>query len=343
MSKGPERLAAVARAVQPTLHERLAAASDELVQGLADAHRLVPWEAELIVGRIQRQLRALVDERFVVGGGPPVWVEERREQPLEAIVATWRWLRSGRQVRLSAAHGAGEAGLRFLESLGDVLGEEVLQRDDTLVGDPRGHERVGVEPASERVALVQPDADEELAAYLLGRVCLRRTGFDPRGVHRVVVAGKHETMERHLRRVFVGTRMGPPSDHGAFAGPVDEAQAEAYDETLRIWAARNGVRTIVEGARLQHAGADQAIFLAPSLVKTEGLQHLDAPTDGPLLVLHEVPEDQAESALAELAGDRPRLRLGEAPRGVTPGPEDRQFGGALLLERLPPGLPDPRP
>lgn len=342
----PERLAAAARALQRSLLELVALRADELAEALAEELGMVPWDREQLLGRVQRDLRALVERRFAKLGGDPVRVVERRRQPLECVAATWEQLRRGRKVAVEAEPGATTAGLTLLAEIAQTLGEEwlmVAKPDAERSRTTAQWEERGVDVARTRVAYVQPDADPELAAYVIARACLRRTGFDPRAVHHVVVAGSRAPLERHLRRLWVGARMGSAADHSAFAGPVSEDQARRYEDDLAGLSGLASVETIVSGDRLEHPGAG-GICLAPALfaVESASLDALDL--EGPILVLHDCGSEVGERELERLAPPgHGRIHIGKPPRHTTLGPDDRRYEGALLLERIPPGLPKPRP
>jgi hypothetical protein len=237
---------------------------------------------------------------------------------------------------------------RIFSELSELLGRELLE-----VSPPGEFEHahrewrtIGVEPRRERVALVQADADRELAAYVLARACLRRTGFDPRVVHRVLVVGPAERLERTLRRLWVGARMGPVDDQQAFAGPVNEDRAERYLAVEAAWCAAEGVQSLCAGGRLQKAGDARLCFIAPALLRAplETANPLPNPL-GPMLILHPITEAaEADAQLEHLSSaGQGRLRFGSKPRQITLRSDDRQLHGALLVERLPPGLPEPRP
>jgi hypothetical protein len=164
-------------------------------------------------------------------------------------------------------------------------------------------------------------------------------------VHHVFVVGPIERLERTLRRLWVGARMGRVEDPTAFAGPVSPQQAEAYSEAERQWRAHAGVRVLCPGARLDRAEAnlEGRVFLAPALLRCDvgPVPELECP--GPILVLHPVVAESAEAELARFSEPGGRLRFGTGGRGTSDHPEDRRFRGALLTERLPWGLPEPRP
>ncbi|MFO7564151.1 MAG: hypothetical protein R6X02_16010 [Enhygromyxa sp.] len=350
----PERLAAASRLLQTELFEAIALASDGIADDLAERLGMVAWEREEQIGLAQRRLLELRERRFHRYGGEPVRVRELREQPLEAFELAWRALRRGRQVHVESEAGACPAVYRILGEMAELLGGGLFV---SAPGELE-HERVewpliGVRPRLDRIALIQADADRELAAYLLARACLRRTGFDPRVVHRVIVVGPSDRLERNLRRLWVGATMGPVDDERAFAGPVDEQRAAQFLTAEAAWRAREGVTTICPGGRLERADALGQIFLAPALVRSPTITDDALPLDeppllGPLLVIHPVagddPERRGEALLEQLTSrGHGRLRFGVKPRGVVLHREDRQIHGALLVERLPPGLPEPRP
>lgn len=351
----PSRIAAASRAVGHELLEAIALAADSLADDLAERLGMVAWEREDQIGMAQRRLLTLRERRFHRYGGEPALVRELREQPLEAIELAWRALRRGRRVHVESEADACPGVFRILREMSDLLGDELLSVSPPGVLDhpQAGWQGIGVRQRRERVALIQPDADHELAAYVLARACLRRTGFDPRVVHRVIVVGPSERLERNLRRLWVGTQMGPVDDEHAFAGPVDERRAQQFLVDEAAWRAREQVTTICPGGRLRRANAPGQTFLAPALVRAR-IHDGELPTDepalrGPILVVYPV----GGGGDADVRGERvldhfaPRghghLRFGSKPRELTLRRGDRQVHGALLVERLPPGLPEPRP
>ena len=264
--------------------------------------------------------------------------------------------------------------VRVLREMAELLGDGLsVTPPGVLEHEHSDWTQIGVRPRHDRVALVQADADRELAAYVLARACLRRTGHDPRVVHRVIVVGPTERLERSLRRLWVGARMGPVDDERAFAGPVDDARAAAFLAAEAEWRAHPGITTICPGGRLERADSPGHVFLAPALFRGPTIDDdafaplADEPElVGPMLVVYPVVaattgtigsqagvqatpavdevERRAEALLDALA---PRghghLRFGVKPREVVLRHDDRQIDGALLVERLAPGLPEPRP
>ncbi|PRQ08506.1 hypothetical protein [Enhygromyxa salina] len=351
----PERIAAVSRALGHELLEAVALAADSLAEDLAERLGMVAWEREDQIGTAQRRLLALRERRFHRYGGEPALVRELREQPLEALELAWRALRRGRRVHVESEPDACPGVSRILQEMADLLGEALLSVSPPGVLDHEhaSWQQIGVRQRLERVALIQRDADHELAAYVLARACLRRTGFDPRVVHRVIVVGPSERLERNLRRLWVGTQMGPVDDEHAFAGPVDEPRSHQFLVDDAAWQARDRVTTICPGGRLRRANAPGLAFLAPALFRVripdDQLPTDEPPLHGPILVIYPVGNDPTAETRAErlLQHFAPRghghLRFGSKPRDLTLRRSDRQVHGALLVERLPPGLPEPRP
>lgn len=350
-----EAIAAAARSLQATLLESIALRADDLADDLAARLGMVAWEREEQIGAAQRRLQALDAKPARAGlDAGPCRVTELREQPLEALDLAWRALRRGRRVHVESEADACPGVFEILRETAELIGAAALSVSPPGVVEHAGAAwpSIGVVPHHERVALVQVDADRELAAYVLARACLRRTGFDPRVVHRVIVAGPAERLERNLRRLWVGARMGRVDDEHAFAGPVDERRAARFYAAERAWREHEGVTTLCPGGRLQRADAGNVHFLAPALfrapVEAEQLAS-EPPRHGPMLIVYPVGTDEqagarAEALLEQFAGRQlGRLRFGIKPRDVVLRPTDRQLHGALLAERLPPGLPEPRP
>jgi hypothetical protein len=354
----PERLAAASRLLALELLEAIALASDGIADDLAARLGMVAWEREEQIGLAQRRLLELRERRFHRYGGEPVRVRELREQPLEAFELAWRALRRGRRVHVESEAGACPAVFRILREMAELLALEQAGGLSVSAPGVLEHEHadwplIGVRPRHDRVALIQADADPELAAYLLARACLRRTGFDPRVVHRVILVGSGERLERNLRRLWVGACMGPVEDERAFAGPVDEPRAERFLAAEAAWREHPGVTTTCPGGRLERSDATGQCFLAPALFRAPMIVDDSRPHDepdvvGPMLIVYPVGGTEAEAraeALLEHYAPRGhgRLRFGTKPRELVLRHEDRQIHGALLVERLPPGLPEPRP
>jgi hypothetical protein len=356
----PERLAAASRLLQTELFEAIALASDGIADDLGERLGMVAWEREEQIGVAQRRLLELRERRFHRYGGEPVRVRELREQPLEAFELAWRALRRGREVHVESEADACPAVYRILRELAELLeGGLRVSPPGQFDHAQRDWPLIGVRPRQGRVALIQADADRELAAYVLARACLRRTGYDPRVVHRVLVVGPLDRLERNLRRLWVGARMGPVTDERAFAGPVDEPRAAAFLASEAAWRAREGVSCLCPGGLLERADAPGLCFLAPALVRvpalddaSQGSSPEDLPPEpelvGPILALYPITGAAAAAhseALLEHLSPRGHghLRFGAKPRNVVLQHDDRQIHGALLVERLAPGLPEPRP
>jgi hypothetical protein len=201
---------------------------------------------------------------------------------------------------------------------------------------------VGVAPAQPRVALLEADADPELAAYVLARSCLRRSGADPRGVRRVFVVGNMPRLERHLYNIWVGARFGPAEDPGSFAGPLDEPTAARFLQSQERLTGDRDVEVLCPGGVLERSG-DPGHYVAPALYKARFPGPTNVPS-GPALVLLVCSRDEAWHAF-DAAGTEgaERLQVGGGLPGRDHDPAIRRIRGALLTERLPPGLPDPRP
>lgn len=358
-----QRIAAAARGLGPELSERLARYADALADALARQHELVAWDREQLVGQVQTRIFALRKQRVRELDGTPVRIVERRRQPLESIGEVWQALLQGRCVRLEHEPGACSAAIDLLRGMSHALGEGVLsiaeapwaeapsqpdpESTSEMSGavletgeDPSIWPVVGVLPPGPRVALIEAAADRELAAFVLARAALRRTGTDPRAVKRAYVMGAVDRFQRHLQRLWVGANMGPASDPESFAGPVDAATRDAFLDAHAAWQDHDGVRVWVGGGVLERTG-DQGIYLAPAVFATDWPAP-DLPMVGPMLVVIRCTPDQAMAA-AERAARRSghAIQVGGRPR-TYPG-RIRVIRGALLVERLPPGLPEPRP
>jgi hypothetical protein len=349
----PEQIAAAARSLQASLLDAIALRSDELADELGQRLGMVAWEREEQIGAAQRKLRSLeLKSDRIVRAPTSCRVRELREQPLEALPVAWAALRTGRRVHVEAEADVCTGGLQILRELAELLGPGALtvSAAGRLEHDAASWPSIGVEPHHERVALVQADADRELAAYVLARACLRRSGFDPRVVHRVIVAGPAERLERNLRRLWLGARMGSVDDEHAFAGPVDEARAREFFAAEQAWRAHAEVTTICPGGRLDGVAGVFGQLLAPALLRASPTVLTDMPPlRGPILVIHPLGNEpdapaRAEALLEQIARpEQGRLRFGSKPRELKLRPLDRQLHGALLVERMPPGLPEPRP
>ncbi|MCA9710797.1 MAG: hypothetical protein KDK70_33455, partial [Myxococcales bacterium] len=335
-----QRIAAAARALGPALGEHLTLHADALVDALERQLELAAWDREQLVGQVQLRVAELHRARPSVRPGPPVRVIERRSQPLEAIDTAWSWLRRGRAVRLELEAGACTAVADLLQGLvprlpagGLELGPEV---SDPL---PAGYVEGGVDLPGPRIAVIDADADRELAAYVLARTGLRRSGMDPRGVKRVYVAGELELLERHMRRLWVGVSVGPVADPRSFAGPVSSLGRDRFLAAHERWRHHPDVRVWCPGGVLERTG-DPACYLAPALfVVSWPIPEL--PLAGPMVAVVACAGDaQLREAAREAQQQHGQVvQIGGRP-GRFPG-DVRHVRGALLVERLPPGLPEP--
>lgn len=332
-----------------------------MVDALAQQLQLVAWDREQLVGQVQARVAELHDKRPLVRAGSPVRVVERRLQPLEAIDVAWAWLRRGRRVRLEQEPNACTAAADLLRGMAYRLPAGALEiHEGTTQALPAGYVAGGVDRPQERVAVIDADADRELAAYVLARTGLRRSGLDPRGVKRAFVVGDLDLLERHMRRLWVGVRVGPAEDPESFTGPVPSSLREPFGAAHAQWQAHPGVRAWCPGGVLERTG-ESACYLAPALfcvpwpppeLPLVGPMMVVVACDGVLRLQHVAREAHAASSTTASTlsgiGDRSSspagaqvVQIGGRP-GRIPGTV-RHVRGALLVERLPPGLPEPRP
>lgn len=341
MTPSPQQVAASARAVEGSFLERLAIHADALASSLARSEQLVAWDREQLIGAMQARVRSIAGQRLAVAAEPAVRVIERRGQPLEAIDLAWQHLRRGQRVRLEYEARTCPAVLDLMRGIVPALATGSLRVADApgASEDDALGRFVGVRRPGPRVALIDADADREMAAYVLARTSLRRSGIDPRAVKAAYVCGATDLLQRYLRRLWVGASIGPATDTGSFAGPIDPAVREEFLAACEQWASHQNVQVWCQGAPLQRSG-DDGCYAAPALFFVEG----DAPKlpmVGPMLVVVGCDTDQARAgyAAAHAAGGQ-GVVVGGRP-GRFPGA--RHIRGALLVERLPPGLPEPRP
>lgn len=156
------------------------------------------------------------------------------------------------------------------------------------------------------------------------------------------VVGTMPRLERHLHNIWVGARFGPAEDPGSFAGPLDHPTAEKFLESQQRLMNEADVEVLCSGGVLERSG-DPGHYVAPALYKARFPGPNLAPS-GPVLVLLTCSRDEAWQAF-DAAGSRgaERLQVGGGLLGREHDPTVRRIRGALLTERLPPGLPDPRP
>jgi hypothetical protein len=360
-----ERIAAAARALAAELDMRIALHADAVARSLEREHGLVAWDREQLIGQLQRRLAVLRERRFRELGGPNVRVIERRRQPLESVDLAWTHLRRGRRVRVEHEPGACTAALELLRGMGhalrDAVGADVLEVAERSwdfadaepsasssayrialehPDDPMFWPVVGPRRTAPRVAVVEATADRELAAYVLARAALRRTGADPRNVKLAYVVGLDDRLRRHLQRLWVGATMGPADDPGSFTGPVEASVREAFLAANAAWEADENVEVLCPGCSLERA-ADPQHYLAPALFVVDWPVP-DLPMAGPMLVLVRCDDRQALAGAEAAAREGGQIIALGGKHGRYPG-DVRLIRGALLVERLPPGLPEPRP
>lgn len=365
----PERIAAIARGMSAELSLRVSMYADALAQSLADELQLVAWDREQLIGGLQVRLRTLDEERFSVTERsdretPGVRVIERRRQPLESIDLAWRNLRAGFCVLVEHEMNACSAALELLRGMArafrDQLGAEALQIADVPVRSPLPdpsasasafrlamgiHDPVlwrlaGPAVPGPRIAWIGPHADRELAAYVLARASLRRTGMDPRAVKRAFIVGPTDLLRRHLIRLWVGATMGPASAAGSFAGPVTDEAAEEFLATHEAWSTHPDVECWCPGGELDRADSHER-YLAPALFATSWPAP-DLPATGPLLVVVRCTSAEARAGAITAAREEGQVITIGAEKYDDVG-DVTHIRGALLVERLPPGLPGPRP
>ncbi len=361
----PERIAAAARALGSELRDLVTLYADAVGASLAEQAQMVAWDREQLIGQVQQRLDVLRDQRFRELGETNVRIIERAGQPLESLELVWTNLRQGRRVKLEWEVGACAVVPTLLRPLARVLrstvGAEVLQISATPwtqgeeepsasqmafrvaqnhPDDPTLWPIIGVRRPGPRVAVVEASADRELAAYVLARTSLRRSGTDPRCVKRAYVVESDERFLRHLKRVWVGAVMGPPDDPFSFSGPVAPAVREAFLDAHRAWERVEGADVLVAGGDLARSGAP-GCYLAPALFACDW-PIPEVPIEGPMMVLVRSRIDQARAAVEAATREGGQAVVVGASRSRYPG-DVRHIRGALLVERLPPGLPDPRP
>lgn len=343
-------LAAAARRVFPTFAERLALRADQISAALADELYLVAWDREQLIGAMQARLAAMATRAATAvprGADTKIGarIVERRVQPLEAIELAWECLFAGRRVQLSAEPGACSATTALVADMASLLpaGAVAIAGREPVSGEPpeaAAWPLRGVTPAVARIAWVDATADRELAAYSLARTCLRRSGVDPRAVRIACVAGPTDLLKRHLVRLWVGAQLGPASDPGSFAGPVDEATRDAFVVAQAAWLADERVELWCAGGVLEHAGAS-APFVAPAAFAVDWPPPT-LPMAGPMCCIVRCTEAQGhETIRAAASGGAAVVQIGGRP--LADIGELRHIRGAVLVERLPPGLPEPRP
>lgn len=338
-----EGLAAIARRIYPAFAERLAFRADAVSQALARELMLVGWDREQLIGAMQERLASMTkaasgrnDSRESTGAR----VLELRRQPLEAIEATWECLLRGNPVVFGSEAGACTAAAELIAELAALLPSGALAAVDAAAFAAHAWPLAGVTLARPRIAVIDAAADRELAAYTLARACLRRGGVDPRRVAVAYVVGPTDLLKRQLHRLWVGAQLGPADDPESFAGPVDAATREAFVAAQQAWRADERVQSWCEGGLLEGAH-DDVPLLAPAAFACDW--PLPAhPLVGPMCCVVRCSEEQAQAAIREAVAARVALIVvGGRPLDVPT--EVKHIRGAVLVERLPPGLPEPRP
>jgi hypothetical protein len=359
----PELTADAARRLAAGFAEQLALHADAIADALARELHLVAWDREQLLGSVQSRFAELRARRRPELGGVPERVIEWREQPLEAIDAVWELLLAGRRVALQCAPRACSATRMLLGELAASLPAGALLLDDTPYQPASGSATLSQLSASQRAAMIDErdpttwpvravvracpriaaidvTADRELAAYVLARTCLRRAGTDPRGVRRAFVVGAVDRLQRHLQRLWVGAQLGPATDPSSFAGPVDADVRDAFVVAQSAWLADPRVTTWVEGGVLERAD-DPGPYLAPAAFAVDW----PAPAHeliGPMCCIVRCTAEQARAEIEAAARDGAQVvQVGGRPIGFAK--DVRHIRGAVLVERLPPGLPEPRP
>ncbi len=357
-----ERFAAAARACHEGVLELVALHAEAIATALGEELGLVDWDRQVVIGRAQRGLRRLVGGSGGVQGGrvlqPGLRVIERRCQPLECLPVLWGALLRGSRVWLGFEAGASTAVRRLLLAIVDRLRE--CGAGSLVVAPVDGEEPqevanwplIGVVPADSRLAVIGVDGDRELAAYVLARTCLRRSGEEPRTIHHALVCGPTERLQRYLQRLWTGVVVGPAADPGSFSGPVRVALRDAYLAALARWGAIPEVRVLCAGGLLERFPED-GIYLAPALFQLpwplpEGVPmpgSVELPVVGPMLVLYSVTAGAALEAASRALGfpGSRQLWVAPPPLGGIASDGPRYVQGALVVERMPPGLPEPRP
>lgn len=361
----PEAIAQGARRRADAFAEQLALHADAIADALERELHLVAWDREQLLGSVQARFAELCKRRPGELGGVPERVLERREQPLEAIDAVWERLLAGRRVLLQCARGACTATRTLVGELAASLPSGALTVDaqpfdldpaESAHGlsqlsasqraamiderDPSTWPLFAVARALPRVATIDVAVDRELAAYVLARTCLRRAGTDPRSVRKAFVVGPVELLQRHLQRLWVGAQMGPASDPESFAGPVDPAMCDAFVAAQAAWLAEPRATRWVEGGVLERADLGGP-YLAPAAFVCDW----PPPSHdlvGPICIIVRCTPEQARAEIEAASREGAQVvQVGGRP--IAYAKDVRHIRGAVLVERLPPGLPEPRP
>jgi hypothetical protein len=333
------QIASAARRVFASFAERLAQRADEVSAALADELHLALWDREQLIGAMQARLATMAKATVrVTTATMGARVIELRAQPLEAIEVAWACLLAGRPVRVATQPGACSATASLVLDMASLMPAGAI-----AMGGDEDWPTVGVMPAVSRVAWVDATADRELAAYSLARTSLRRSGMDPRAVRLAYTIGPTDLLARHLRRLWVGAQLGPASDPDSFAGPVDPATADAFIAAQTAWLAEPRAEAWCTGGVLEHGA--QGPFVAPAAFAVDWPVP-ELPLVGPMCCIVRCTEAQAREAIAKAtAAGAAVVQIGGRTLTDVPQTEGglRHIRGAVLVERLPPGLPEPRP
>ena len=134
--------------------------------------------------------------------------------------------------------------------------------------------------------------------------------------------------------------MGPATISGSFAGPLDKKVRDEFLAACEQWAESSQVDVWCTGAALERTG-DTASYAAPALFFARDTPP-KLPMAGPMLAVVGCTEEQARAGYdAAVAAGGEAIQIGGRP-GRFPKIA-RHIRGALLVERLPPGMPEPRP
>jgi nucleotide-binding universal stress UspA family protein len=141
-------------------------------------------------------------------------------------------------------------------------------------------------------------------------------------------------------RLWVGAQLGPADDADSFAGPVDGATRDAFVTAQAAWTADPRVEVWCAGGELEH-GAVTGSLLAPAAFAVDA-PIPELPMAGPMCCIVRAGEAEGlEIIRAQDARGAAIVQIGGRP--LTGLRELRHLRGAVLVERLPPGLPEPRP
>lgn len=155
-----------------------------------------------------------------------------------------------------------------------------------------------------------------------------------------VVVGPTDLLKRHLVRLWVGAQLGPADDPDSFAGPVDAPTRDAFVGAQAAWTADPRVEVWCAGGELEHTAAGGPLLAPAAFAVDAPIPEL--PMAGPMCCIVRASEADGLAIIrAEDARGAAIVQIGGRPlSGLR---ELRHLRGAVLVERLPPGLPEPRP